>query len=79
LIGEANCQWAVIHKGMMESIDFALLKRISREWLPVFANEVFVVFSNQTQLSKLPINSLHLPFFWTKLKELEVAFIPKNN
>lgn len=38
--GKDHIQWAVIHKGKMEEIDYGLLTRISKEMNPVFANEV---------------------------------------
>ncbi len=68
--GEVNYQWAVIHKGMIKSIELPLLKRITQSLVPVFANEIFVVFSTHSNLSQLPPDSLHMLFFWATLKEI---------
>ena len=68
--GEVDYQWAVIYKGIIRSLDLSLLKRITQSLVPVFANEIFVVFSNHSNLSKLPPDSLHMPFFWATLKEI---------
>ena len=56
-------QWAVIHKGKMNTIDYDFLKRIVNEMNPVFANEVFVVFSNRKDLKKIVSDSPHIISF----------------
>jgi hypothetical protein len=30
-----NFQWVVIHKGMMETIDYAFLDRVTKDFIPV--------------------------------------------
>jgi len=60
--------WAVIHKGTMEEVDDRLLTRISKEFHPVFANEVFVVFSKRKDLKKVDEDSPHIVSFWEKMK-----------
>ncbi len=61
-------QWAVIHKGMMEELDYNFLKSINTELNPVFANEVFVVLSSHKQLSTLDYRNLHLQAFHENIK-----------
>lgn len=39
--------WVVIHKGMINDIDAAFLDQVDNELSPVFANDVFVVFSQK--------------------------------
>jgi FkbM family methyltransferase len=65
---DADFQWAIIHKGMMNEIDYAVLKRITKEFIPVFANEVFVVFSKHDILPPVPANSPHLISFQQGMK-----------
>ncbi|NWG32603.1 MAG: FkbM family methyltransferase [Rhodocyclaceae bacterium] len=60
-------QWAIIHKGMMNKIDYDLLRQISKEFIPVFANEVFVVFSSNKKLPKVNPASPHIKSFRIKM------------
>jgi FkbM family methyltransferase len=43
-------QWVLVHKGMAEKIHPAFLKQTIESMQPVFANEVFVLFSNRSDL-----------------------------
>ncbi len=56
-------QWAVIHKGMLADIKSLILKRVIKSYTPVFANEVFVVFSNRTDLPEVDLASPHIVSF----------------
>lgn len=49
---------------MMENIEYAFLDTILDKYFPIFANEVFVIFTNHTYIPKLDSNSIHLEFFW---------------
>lgn len=64
---EISFQWAVIHKGMMKEIDYLILKKISKQFIPVYANEVFVVFSSHKELPVVSLHSPHLKSFWEKM------------
>lgn len=46
-IGEKKLQidWFIIHKGRLNNIDFDVLKLIAYSFKPVFANNVFVIFT----------------------------------
>lgn len=66
-------QWAVVHKGMIEQINQSFLQFIDREFLPVFANEVFVIF-----IKKMNSNSPHLISFWQRLKPSRWAEITRK-
>lgn len=65
--GAINFSWAIIHKGMLEEIEYGMLKRISNEFTPVFANEVFVVFTNRQDLPIVNNKSPHIKSFWEKM------------
>lgn len=52
--------WVVIHKGMVESIDALLLPLLLQRYTPVYANDVFVVFSLHKALPALPYLSPHV-------------------
>lgn len=62
-----NYQWAIIHKGMMGKIDPEVLRRVAKEFVPVFANEVFVIFTNKKGLKEVPPDSPHIKSFWGKM------------
>ncbi len=55
-----NCRWAVIHKGMLGTIDHGLLRRVSKKFRPVFSNEVFVVFSAHREIPEVDRGSAHI-------------------
>jgi hypothetical protein len=60
LMGKVDANWVILHKGMIDKISSILFKLITRNFSPVFANEVFVVFSNRKQLAKIPYFSPHV-------------------
>ncbi|MBD2388195.1 class I SAM-dependent methyltransferase [Cylindrospermum sp. FACHB-282] len=66
-----NYQWVVIHKGMMDELDYLFLKRITEEFIPVFANEVFVVFSREHKLSTVDKTLGHWQSFIDNMKVQE--------
>jgi FkbM family methyltransferase len=55
-----NFQWIILHKGQLELIEIDFLKQTQRDLNPVYANEVFVVFTTRDSLPKLELDSLHL-------------------
>jgi hypothetical protein len=63
-------RWAVIHKRKIKEINYDFLERITKDFVPVFANEIFVVFSSHSNLPKLPITCQHLNSFMKKMKML---------
>ncbi|GAB4385006.1 MAG: hypothetical protein Kow00121_49350 [Elainellaceae cyanobacterium] len=52
-------QWVLIHKGMLNAIDTGFLKQTISLLRPVFANEVFVVFTSRLELPSLDQHSVH--------------------
>lgn len=58
LADEGGLRWLVVHKGQMDEIDPRFLTLTDRDLEPVFANEVFVVFSRHP-LPVLPQDDLH--------------------
>jgi len=64
---EKRVQWLVIHKGRIPEINFAFLRKFIETSAPVFANEVFVVFSKHS-LSKVKGDSVHLVALQKKLE-----------
>ena len=61
-------QWVIVHKGRLNQINSSFLEQIARDFLPVFANEVFVVFSSYKSLKEINNNSSHLRAFWEKME-----------
>lgn len=53
-------QWVLIHKGKLHNVDNRFLKQTLKFLKPVFANEVFVVFSSRSDIPQADIDSVHL-------------------
>jgi len=65
--GEA--QWVILHKGKLDELDLALLSIVEQEFVPVFANEVFVVFTSHRNLPAISRSAPHVLAFYNKLKQ----------
>lgn len=74
-----NFQWIVLHKGRLDELEINLLKQIDHFFKPVYANEVFVVFSIHKHLSSLELNPTHIQAFTEKLTELIQSNIANHN
>lgn len=76
-------QWIVVHKGMLAEIDNDFLDSITKNFSPVFVNEVFVIFSSYLSLKKIAKNSVHLQSFWEKMQfkhqETNSSIPPQNS
>lgn len=55
----SKISWLIIHKGMLEEINTNILVNELNNLTPVFANEVFVVFSRTSNISDLK-NNIHV-------------------
>lgn len=61
--------WLVVHKGMPEAIDGIVPKLVAQRMAPVYANEVFVVFSTHKSLPKIAYTDPHVkPLYVDYLK-----------
>jgi len=67
---EKRFQWLVIHKGRIPEINTSFLREFIGKSAPVFANEVFVVFSGYS-LPKVQVDSVHLVALQKKLEGLK--------
>lgn len=67
-LDKLDFQWAAIHKGMMPELGGKTLDRIAQAFAPVFANEVFVVFSSHSDIPPLKVDDPHMVVFWSELK-----------
>lgn len=63
LTSMSGFHWAIVHKGSLDKLRPELMRSIAAEAMPVFANEVFVVFSNRTDLAQLEASTPHLAAF----------------
>ena len=59
--------WVIVHKGNLAQIELSLLWWTLYELKPVFANEVFVVFTQST-IQETNLNKVHIEVLWEKLK-----------
>ncbi|MCU0569694.1 MAG: FkbM family methyltransferase [Oculatellaceae cyanobacterium Prado106] len=53
-------QWVVLHKGLLSNLQQNFLKQVLDTFHPVFANEVFVVYSKQNDIDHPPLDPKHL-------------------
>lgn len=61
---DRDVQWAILHKGQLASLSRAVLENVHRDMRPVFANDVFVVFTNSAGIPSVPSSSPHLASYW---------------
>lgn len=66
--------WIIIHKDRIKEFDSSFYRQLSQLSLPVFANEVFVIFSCKTNLQELAYNYKHLRSFWQELGSCHTYF-----
>lgn len=70
LAEQFDCQWAIIHKGLVNEIESIMLKRVKKR-PAVFANEVFIVFSGRNELPRVESTSPHVKSFVDKSESHE--------
>lgn len=58
----------IVHKDKIKEINYSFCQQLGQLSSPVFANEVFIIFSGKNNLKKLNHNSQHLQPFWQELK-----------
>ncbi len=64
--------WFILHKGRMNDIDNGLLIKLYRKYDPVFANEVFIIFTKSKKgIDKIDRDSDHYKSFIEKISEKE--------
>jgi alcohol sulfotransferase len=62
----------VVHKGMLDRIQPTLLDAVDRTFVPVFANEVFVIFARSPdRFPPIPPESPHLQAYWDTRREMQ--------
>ncbi|MBD1851582.1 sulfotransferase family 2 domain-containing protein [Leptolyngbya sp. FACHB-711] len=65
-----QAQWLVLHKGMAAQISTILMKLLGRGLSPVFANEVFVLYSNRQGIATANYASKHVrPVYIDRVKK----------
>lgn len=66
---KGNSAWVVVHKGMVEAVDNLFPKLVAQGFSPVYANEVFVVFTTHRQIPQAGFLSPHVkPLYVDYLK-----------
>jgi len=60
----------ILHKGLLNELELNVIERIHDDGIPVFANEVFVVFSKKWQ-GPTVLKSIHFKSFIERLKSLK--------
>ncbi|NWG32602.1 MAG: hypothetical protein HXY29_14080 [Rhodocyclaceae bacterium] len=60
---DIDINWALIHKGMLSQINFYLLNHILKTMRPVFANQVFIIFTIRTDIPDISRKSEHYKNF----------------
>lgn len=65
-----ECQWLILHKGSATQVSAILLQLFSRGLTPVFANEVFIVYSTHKRLAEVNYASRHVrPVYIDRVKK----------
>lgn len=65
-------QWVIIHKGMLKDFDYHFLRRVQKTLRPVFANEVFVIFSDNKGLAEVDKDSPHFVSLLERIHNLNI-------
>ncbi|MBW4517312.1 MAG: sulfotransferase family 2 domain-containing protein [Timaviella obliquedivisa GSE-PSE-MK23-08B] len=60
LLNTSEFDWAIIHKGMKQDLGGIMTTLFRQRYRPVYANDVFVVFSSDRRLSALAMTSVHV-------------------
>ena len=56
--------WVAVHKGRLDDMEISLLQRVVKDFRPVFANLVFVIFSSRPEFRTVPVWASHTRSFW---------------
>jgi len=67
---DIDVSWVIIHKGMLLAFDPLVVEQIVERYTPVYANEVFVIFSKGSSLAEYDKKSPHILAFFEKVSEL---------
>jgi hypothetical protein len=67
----SNAKWLILEKSAAANISSKILQEIRQRWSPIFANEVFVIFSNGPSRSQFDFDPKHLQELWVKMTERE--------
>jgi hypothetical protein len=68
--GHQSVQWVILHKAGVERMNPFLVRLIGQGFAPVYANEVFVIFTSKRHLPRLSYTSRYLRFlYWGRLKQ----------
>lgn len=70
-------QWLIVHKGFTSEINNDFLREFTKIASPVFANEVFVIFS-QSNLPQINSKSIHLEALWKQLDMVQEENLENN-
>jgi len=60
LLNNTAFDWAILHKGMKQELGAILTTLLRQQYRPVYANDVFVVFSRDRQMPALALTSIHV-------------------
>lgn len=69
LVPLRKIDWVVVHKGLVDELGKCWLQEVINELHPVFANEVFVIFSKSQRNNKI-MKSNHVKAFFERFKSL---------
>ena len=61
---KSHVSWLIVHKSRVDEIDYPFLKWATKNLKAVFANPVFVIFSNRLDLRQISRFHPHVRSFW---------------
>lgn len=74
---QKSIDWIIVHKGMMKDIDCILIEYANKYLIPVYANDVFIIFSNNKELAKVDPESPHMQSYWNIYRRYDINFLKK--
>lgn len=67
---DARYAWAILHKGELQRLAPGFLSVMREDMRPVFANEVFVVWTRRPDFARIPETDRHLSAYFAMLRRL---------
>ena len=62
--------WLILHKGLVGDISLKILNEVRQRLTPVFANEVFVIFTGKHSAINSDFDPVHVQALWVAIDEI---------
>jgi ubiquinone/menaquinone biosynthesis C-methylase UbiE len=75
---DLSYDWVVLHKGKLQEISRSFLDNLSEKMIPVYADEVFILWSSNPIMERVDGDSIHLRAFFENLARLDCEDHPEK-